>query len=178
MQQSLKFLQGVPCVPVYEELTGKIVAAGRQERLKEQRRRQGLQHFVLALRGLAYAAGILLMAGWSFRAALETNLSENQAARSSSSVASVASTPSPEAIRRATWEVRMLEAALEEHQGQPISLAEWRYRRAARVLDSDLRAALATLEKNPGHMGATSLVNASLRRQVDTLKKLYIERTL
>lgn len=184
--QELKGIQGTLAVvnaasPLesLEELKRRILVAARAARTVDERRRTALRFLSGWARGLACAAGITVMAALSFTTALnEAPASALALERPAPAVPVTATGPSPEEIRRATSEVRLLSAALEAAPATPRTPDEWRHRRAAWALSSDLSAALSALEQNPGCTRASQLVNANLQQQARTLKMLYMERTL
>ncbi len=189
IRQSLAFVSHPEPLEPSESLTQGILQAARIERRALQQKR-AKRSIVGVLKGGACAAGIVLVAAVSFGAALNSvalngagqkNESLRGAeARSAAPIVAARSLdegPSPEAIRTATARIETLAAAVRLPSAAP-SLWEIEQRRAASALSTDLAAAKAALERNPGCARATRVVNSNLERLPQTLKALYLERSL
>jgi hypothetical protein len=161
-----------------EESTLRILKAAREER---ELLRQQPSHptFWTAVKCVGYAAGILLVSGVCFGFALSP--------RSSSSVsgAMIASEDvgsavqlSPEALRRATEEIRALSAAVNAPSKNPPSALELERRKAVNALTKELEAARSALARNPGCERAMRVMDSNLQRQAQTLRALYADRSL
>lgn len=178
MRDSLGFAADAPCIEPSETLTAGILFQAQSTRhaLKTHRRRSAT---LTLIQGLACAAGIVLVATVYFSAALEAGNEGAVAAPVTSAAKQVAEmVPSIETLREAAAEIQTLSAAISAPSGAPRTLWEREHLHAVRVLNADIAAALAALERNPGCTRATNLVNANIQRQAETLRTLYIERSL
>ncbi len=61
---------------------------------------------------------------------------------------------------------------------QGATLADLQHRRVASVLDEDLTAAAAALQRNPGCVQAGRLITETLQQRVQVLQNYWTERTL
>ena len=126
-------------------------------------------------KGLAGAAAVILVASLYFSATLDV---EQRGIPEKRAAVRRAPEVSFDAISQAAAEVQALAAAVNAPSKSLPTSWEQEYRRAAEVLEGDIAAALAALERNPGCARAVNMVNANLQRQADTLRTLYIERSL
>ncbi len=179
MRQSLEFVGRAPALEPSADLTARILI-GAQKARRAAHAREARRHMVFALlKGAACAAGIVFVAAVYFSAALQPPQGKTAVARSAAPAKRVENPlPSIDSIREAVAEVATLEAAVSAPSDQPLSLWERERRRAVRALDADIAAALAALERNPGCRRATDLVSTNVQRQAETLRDLYIERSL
>jgi len=90
----------------------------------------------------------------------------------------VVSASNQDALQRTAEEVRTLAAAVRSVSDRPQTPREREHRRAAALLDADIAAARQALQRNPGCERAEAIVNANLQRQAETLRALYLERSL
>ncbi len=179
IRASLEFVAQAPEVEASEELTAGILLSAQTARRAADARRQRRDAAATLVKSLASAAGIVVVASLYFGAALDTSgdgVPTPQAVSPAKWVAD--SGPSLEAIRKTVTDLQTLAAAVNAPSNKPATLWEREHRRAVHVLDGDIAAALAALERNPGCTRAANLVNANLERQADTLRTLYIERSL
>lgn len=183
MEASLAFTSEARALEPSSALTASILAAGRQEREAARRRRIGRRAAMGLCRGLAFAAGMAAMCAGAVRVALLEPADGGAetvrgAAASAAEWAGEAGPASQEAVRKATWEIEELAAALDETPAVAASPTERLHWRAATMLSDDLSLAMSALERNPGCARASRLVDLSLQRQADTLRRLYVERAL
>ena len=177
MRDSLHFVARAPELEASEDLTAQIMMRARSVRHDRATRQRRWSAVGSLVRGFACAAGILVVAGLYFGAALESDAALGM--KTGPAVKRMADVvPSVEAVRKAAEEVRTLEAAVSNPSKKPQTLWERERRRVVRVLDADIAAALAALERNPGCTRATNLVSSNVQRQAETLRTLYIERSL
>jgi len=183
IRESLAFCTDARPLEPSEALTSQILAAAREERANVHAPRR-LRHVVGTwAQGMTGFITVCILAGITFQLAA-TEPRENQQAsalaqpRVDAPPSMMAEGITPEAIRRASSDFHELAAVLETPAADRQSIDEWRHRRTAMALNSDLSEALAALQRNPGCIRASQLATASLQRQVDTLKSLYVERTL
>ena len=180
MRQNLVMAQTAPALEPTAEFTANLLNAARNERaLQSRTSRHPLAGIWAIGKGTAYAATALLVAALSFQSALGTQSAATPViVREAPEMRVVASGPSPEEIRKAAADVKLLTAAVARRPQAQVGLAEWQHLRAANALNADYSAAQAALERNPGCVRALNLVRTSPERQVQTLKRLYVEREL
>ncbi len=184
MQNTLRFVAQTPELEPSEALTAQILNAARGEQHAFEKRRRSIKAAARLVQGLACATGVVVVAAISFQAAIAgeepeaANMRSTQSGHATQRIVPEAEHSSPEAIRRVSSEYQELAAVLDSPANERQSLEEWKHRREALALNSDLAEALAALQRNPGCIRANQLATASLQRQVDALKSLYVERTL
>jgi len=130
------------------------------------------------IKGVVYAAAVLLVTFVSFGTAIGNEFSAPKPETTAPVALDTSSQPSPEAIRKATAEIKSLVAAVSSTPTQSQSLIEQHHRRALRALTDDLAAAHKALARNPGCSRASHLVDRNLQRQAQALRTLYAERSL
>lgn len=180
IRASLEFTSSARDLDPSVELTGQILHNARSARNCRQRHR-GIP-IVSILRAFAFVAGIVALATASFGLALSRGglLVPPTAAAGgemTQSDATLAETQQKD-LERVASEVRMLSGAVRPATmatSSPEELKQWR---AVRSMDADIAAARAALERNPGCERASSIVNANLQRQAETLRNLYVGRAL
>ena len=180
MRTSLEFIHSAPELEPTPEFTRQVLLAAQNERRLLQQRR-GRQALASIAKGLSYAAGILVVGAACFGAALSDGSTDDATVHAA--VRQTQTTPadtgiSPEVLRQAAAEVQTLVAALSFQPKTPSSPWEIEYRRAAQALGADIEAARAALERNPGCARASQMIGSHLQRQAQTLKALYVERSL
>ena len=177
MRACLEVIASSPDLVPSRELTSKILLAAQNRRSVTSRRGPRAIGFAALLRGLAYSTAILVVGFLSFAAAIGRG-APAPAPQSLASTPAPDSRLSPEAIRKATAEIQSLAAAVSfspSHRRTPI---EQEHRRALYSLSNDLAAAQEALARNPGCLRASRLVHMNLQRQAQTLRTLYVERSL
>lgn len=80
-------------------------------------------------------------------------------------------------LERATDQIRVLSSAVQNEESQPTSLQERERWRMVGAIGADIAAARAALERNPGCVRATHIVNANIQRGAETLRDLYVEQS-
>jgi len=177
MRASLKYVASSRDIEPSSEFTAQLLLAAQKERAALARH-PARRAAVAAVKGLACAAGIVLVTALCFSMALNsaTVAAESQAA--APAVRNLDTGPSPEAIRKATAEIQTLMAAVSTPSRRPQSPWEIAQRRTVSALGADIEAARAALERNPGCVRASRMVGANLERLPETLKALYVERSL
>lgn len=177
VRRSLELIEETPELEAHDDLSRQILLAARNER-KMMHRVHHRRPVAQAARALAFAAGFAVVCVFSFQSALNPS---NAAAEVNSPAAVVAQETdadlSPEAIRQTETEVRRLAAAVET-RALPHDPQAWQQARAVAMLEADLRAAEAALQRNPGHERATRLMQVSLKRQTEAWKSLYLAQQL
>jgi hypothetical protein len=180
MRGSLEFVHSAPELEPTADFTKQLLLAAQNERRLLQQRK-GRQALASIVKGLSYAAGILVVGAVCFGAALtggpNDDMTVHAAVRRPDQAAADAGL-SPEVLRQAAAEVQTLVAALSFQPKTPTSPWEIEYRRAAQALGTDIEAARAALERNPGCARASQMIGSHLQRQAQTLKALYVERSL
>ncbi len=82
-----------------------------------------------------------------------------------------------EAASQVTTEIDALIAAVRSVPKEVQTLREHQQRRTLAGLDADLAVALSALERNPGCVRASHVVDSKLKRQANTLRTLYFEQS-
>lgn len=177
MRASLEVTTSAPDLQPSPESACDILVAARNERFALQHRRSPSATFSPLLRGLAYAAALVLVGALCFNLALGKGLPTLQAT-AISPAAAPPSHSSPEAIRKATADIQTFAAVVASPSRHPQNLLEHERRRALHALTADLAAAHEALARNPGCARATRIINTNLQRQAQALRTLYVERTL
>ena len=169
-------LQGQAIEPS-REFTARVLLAAKTERGIVMKRRARAHSIRTFAKSVGYAAGLVVVAGAWFGAASNSVDAGSLATAAAKPTVAVAA-PSPEEIQKAAAQIQTLAAAVNAVASEPKSLREMQHRRVARALDADLMEALAALERNPGCERASNVVTLNLKRQAQTWKALYLERTL
>jgi hypothetical protein len=179
IQSTLNLLAKAPELMLSRRLTAHILIAAQRERALTRSRSSRRKTAVALLKGLSYAACLAITIGLYFETILNPQLPETvtQAAPTASTQVEMAMS-SPQALRKATTEVHILAEALNGRPENPEDVQALRYRRAAIILAADIQAGQAALERNPNCIRASRMVNSNLERQAQTLKALYVERSL
>ena len=177
IRASLELARKVPDLEPSNDLTVQILIAAQKARRSSGQRRSGRAAARTLVKGLAYAAGVILVGAVCFSAALNTT--SPKAGIQGALPQQMADTAlSPEAIRKATSDIQTLVSAVSLPSKTPPSPWEVKQRREVHALNTDIEAARAALERNPGCDRATHMVDTNLQRQVQTLRTLYVERNL
>jgi hypothetical protein len=183
---SLSVLRLSPYIDPSDDSTLRLLKAARAERrrFQQQAARSTARMSVhntgawTVLKGLGYAAGILVVSALCFGVALG---SRSQVIATSSVLArqdAGKDQPSPEALRKTTAEIQALVAAVSSPSKNPPSALEIERWRAVSALNTDLEAARSALARNPGCERALRVMDSNLQRQAQALRALYAERSL
>ena len=184
---SLSVLRLSPDVDPSDDSTLRLLKAAREERRRFQQQQAARSTAWTVLKGLGYAAGILVVSALCFGVALG---SSGQGIAPAAARISVHNTgvmarqdveqdqPSPEALRKTTAEIQALVAAVNAPSKNPPSALELERRRAVSALNKDLEAARSALARNPGCERALRVMDSNLQRQAQALRTLYAERSL
>lgn len=182
IQDSLAVVRAASELDPSSDLEARILMEARKVR-REMHQEEGQRSTAwVALRGVACAAGLLLVGAVAFATFLHegdepaTTASFDRPAPPAAVVAESENTPSPEAIRKAASEVQTLAAAVRDKAAG--SALEQEQLRAVNAMDADIDAALKALERNPGCVRAGHVVHSNLREQAETLRSLYVNRSL
>lgn len=177
MRSSLELVARAPELEPSEDLTRTILLQARRMR---EPGRQRTMRYISAWRGFLHAAVFAVLITASavvvFGVALRT---PPGAAPVTATAAAPAPAPAaaPVDINRTAQEVEALSAAVRS-AGSAASPERAQHLRTAVAADSDLAAALAALEKNPGSARATHIVYKSLQQQAESLREFYLDRSL
>ena len=177
MRASLEYAASSRDIEPSSEFTAQLLLAAQKER-GALGRHPARRAAVAAVKGLACAAGIVLVTALCFSVALNSATVAAESLAAAPGVRNVDTGPSPEAIRKATAEIQTLMAAVSTPSRRPQSPWEIAQRRTVSALGADIEAARAALERNPGCVRASRMVGANLERLPETLKALYVERSL
>ena len=175
---SLSVLRLSPDVDPSDDSTLRLLKAAREERRRFQQQQAARSTAWTVLKGLGYAAGILVVSALCFGVALG---SRSQVIATSSVLArqdAGKDQPSPEALRKTTAEIQALVAAVSSPSKNPPSALEIERWRAVSALNTDLEAARSALARNPGCERALRVMDSNLQRQAQALRALYAERSL
>jgi len=176
---SFEFTSALPELEPSAELTTRILLDARAKRTEVQRvRREGASPLWFAVRVTACAASLTLVAWISFGAFLSMPVPGARAASAARGDDPAAAAASQESLRRAVEQVKALSVAVNASTGTPGDARELEQRRAAQAMAEDIAAAKVALDRNPYCLRAADLFQASLQRQAETLRQLYIERSL
>lgn len=180
MRSSLELVAAAPELEPSEDLTRTILLEARRMREPAQ---QGSMRYVSAwlglLQGTLFFSFILASAVLVFGLALRVPApGESLATSASLAPAAPSAADTAAALNRAAGEVEVLSAAVRARADEVNSPERAQRLRAVNAVDTDLAAALAALERNPGSARATHIVYTSLQRQATSLREYYIDRSL
>jgi len=179
MRLSFAVTRSAPSLEPSGHFTAQLLLAAKNERriVEAHRVRQSV---LSAVKGIGYGAGFVAVCAVCFGLALSRGTAADAVHASvvAASQAISEAAPSPETLRRAAVEVQTLTAAVCSSTRQPANLWEKEHRRAVSTLGADLEAARQALERNPGCARAKRIMDTTLQRQAQTLKTLYVERSL
>jgi hypothetical protein len=166
-------------------LAGAILREARSVRhaLPPETHRRGPVALCWALfRGLAYTSLTAALAVAVYSVALRETSAQTAGARTGRAAALAAAPAAPpirtEDLRRKASNLARMAASLTRAAAAPKSPRERERLRALEGVSRDLDAALTALERNPGCPRATELVRNQLGRQEQSLRDVFIERTL
>lgn len=179
IRASLEFATSAKPLEPSTDLTAQIFIDANRERTKEKQSSKHVSAFRLAYRGLAYASALVIITTFYFGTALQQNYTNTETTSAKGSGQNQTNTaPSIEAVHKIIGEIRTLSAAVQFAPGEKQTPLEQEQRRTVNAMDEDITAALEALERNPGSIQANHTILASLQRQAETLRALYVERTL
>lgn len=179
VRASFEFTAALPELEPSTELTTRILLEARAKRGEVQRtRRESASPLWFVARAGACAATLALLAGVSFGAFLSLPAAGGRAVAAARGDDPAAAAQSQEALRRAVEQVKALSSAVTAPNGNTGDAREFERRRAAQAMAEDIAAAKMALDRNPYCLRAADLFQASLQRQAETLRELYIERSL
>lgn len=184
IRRSLEITASATAQDPNRDLAGAILREARSVRhaLPPDTRRRGPASLCRALfRGLAYTTLTAALAVAVYSAALRETSAQSAAARTGRAAALAAAPAAApiraEDLRRKASDLARMAASL-TRAAAPKSPQERERLRALAGVSRDLDAALAALERNPGCPRATELVRNQLGRQEQSLRDVFIERTL
>lgn len=179
IRASFEFTAALPELEPSTELTTRILLQARAKRSEGARQRGvGASPLWFALRATTCTVGIAVVAFFSFGAFLSLPATGGKASAAARGADPVAAAASQEALRQAVEQVKALSTAVTPANGTPGDARELERRRAAQAMAEDIAAAKRALDRNPYCLRAADLFQASLQRQAETLRQLYIERSL
>ena len=183
MLRTLKTVEAAQPLEPGRAFTAQLMQRTRKERQERQKRAALVRAWSAWGKGLAYAACLLLFAGLWFGGASGPSANPGGGQlREAAAPSLVLGSNSPQELNRAAERVDSLARAVTrveertQHGGGPGW--EAKYRNAVGILDADLEEALAAMQRNPGYARTNELVHANLERQVQTLKSLYLGKSL
>lgn len=183
MQTTLAVVRAAETLEPSPDFEARLLMESRNVRhamLEESKSRSGVW---MVARGAACAAGLVIVGSVVFATFLQDDsatVSASVVDRSEFVPAALAENdaPSPEAIRKAASDVEMLAAAVRDKSGEAGSPQEQEQLRAVNAMDADIDAAMDALERNPGCARASHVVHSNLQEQAETLRALYVNRSL
>jgi hypothetical protein len=177
MRTSLSVLRFSPDVDPSSDSTLRLLKAAREERRRLQHRAARSAPW-LVLKGLGYAAGVLVVSALCFGAALASRSQTTDPVAVTPARSIESNQVSPEALSKATADIEVLASALSGPSKNPPSARELERRRAVTAINKDFEAARSALERNPGCERARKVMDSNLQRQAQTLRTLFAERSL
>ena len=172
---SIEFTASAKQLDPAEDSISRILVAARCERKATRRAKGGTP--TLILKGLAYAAGVIIVSAVVFQASLHRTAA-NGATRAETAARTLASNVSAEEMRQAASQIQTLTAAVGSRPDAPHGDRVIQQAREVLALDAELAAARAALRSNPASERASQVVSSNLKRQAKALKTLYVERNL
>ncbi len=176
MCSAMKLAREAGSIECSRESTARILLAARNERRGMAALVQRHRYGIFAAKSLAYAACLVVLVSATY-GAVEWNVWKD-GQKTEASQALSASVFSLDALREASPEEALLSAAVMAPRHEPETPLEQERRRAVLTLDNDISEALEALERNPSCVRASELVSANRQRLKETLKALYVERSL
>lgn len=178
IQQSLKVTSLAAVPESSHSLSQSILLQARQASKQSTAKRPDFPWYPL-LRGAACVLGILFLAGLSFSMALR----EGSEFSSIAVQAEARPIPTPDHSWTPTLPssgsvVQALAASLVQPGSALSKSADSAQRRMVDFLDQDLDAALEALERNPGCVRATQIVDTEAQKRLEGLRSLFVDRTL
>ena len=180
IRASLEIAALSPTPEPSRELTPRIIAQARNARRRQQASVRASSGITTLFKYTASVSGIIVLAWFSFSAALDGTPVTAPLASVYATTSGMEETtaPTPGVLQQQTAVVRALSTAVSHQRDALLSPVDTGRRRMIEALDSDLSAALAALERNPGCVRANQVVHMSLERQLEGLRSLYLDRTL
>jgi hypothetical protein len=183
MRATLAAVKAADPLEPSSDLEARILMEARKVRQDLHREEAGRSNTLVAFRAAACAAGLVVVGAVVFATLLHESDSPVTATAIERPAAvqpmvAESDAPSPESIRKAASDVETLAAAVRDKAGANGSAAEQEQLRAVNAMDADISAALDALERNPGCVRAGHVVHSNLREQAETLRSLYVNRSL
>ena len=177
--RTLRVASAAPSLEPSKHFTAELMRRAQTQRQTQSRRAGLARAWAGWAKGLTYAACLALFAGLWFGGASGPVGYSGGERTPPAAPALMLGSDSTHDLDRATERVDSLSRAVaRERARRGGSGWEAEYRRAVGILDADLEAALAAMQRNPGYARTNDLVHTNLERQVQTLKSLYLGRNL
>ena len=180
-RRSFSVMRLSPDLDPTEDSTVRLLRAAREERQRVQQQHTAARSIGwTALKGLGYAAGVLLVSAICFGIALGSGGQGSGPAAVMARQETGADNPqlSPEALRKTSADIQALSSAVSAPSKNPPSAIELERRRAVSALNKEMEAARSALARNPGCERAHRVMDSNLQRQAQNLRALYAERSL
>lgn len=181
IQKSLAFVASAPELEPSGDLTAQILLTGKQARAEMKKGATPLRTALKVVQAGSCAAGIVLVAGLTFVAFLDSGEPEVAAPAFKESAPAIAASQvaspdaSPEDLRKAALDVaadgQALTAAIQSKHGATLSPEELEELRVVQAREDDIAVAVSALERNPRNVRATHVVHATM----DSLRDMYVE---
>ena len=180
VRRSLTLLRQVPEMEPSGDLTRQILLSARSVRQHEGAPASLGRRFFRVVQGGLCATALAAAALVVFSTALRSPDAFGGGARGAVALSAPASHSgrTTDNLNKTAEEVKTLTAAVQAPLDAVPTPHEAAQRRAVKAMDTDIRAALAALERNPGCTRASLVVRANLEKQAETLRTLYTERSL
>jgi hypothetical protein len=181
MRTNISFVEFAPELEPSEAFTAELLAAGRREMQVQRVGQARAQRRWRVAKGLAYAAGVAVMATLWFQVSLEqaTGSAEVlplQAERAAEVDDTQLAQSARETNARLERRIQTLATAVGARVDKPRSMRENMQVRRLQSLEQSIQDAGAALERNPSSARAIEVVNASLQEAEHTTTSLYTER--
>ena len=181
IRASLEFAAAAPEPEPSGDLARQIMAGAREARLQriERPRRRSMAGSLF--RAMMYTAATVVLAVFIFGTAVGQSPGDISAPSVSRAVPRMAQTPvipSAESLQRKAGAIERLSAAVARNEGPPRTLRERERLRTLDDVNQDINAAMTALARNPGCIRADEMIRSHLDRQVESLRDLFVERTL
>lgn len=158
-------------------LTQEIILRARRELNRRSAPPPKKQYF-RAFQFAACAVALLLITPLYFRTALQDAVIRSETAAFSMTLPTYKRTDHSGELLRHTAALEALSSSPAIRNDALDSPRKKEYRRSLELLDNDLKAAQAALQRNPGHNRANQVFVLSLERQMEDLRDLYFDRSL
>lgn len=178
MRASFQLTLIAPDLEPSANLASRILVAAQTQKLTGASQNRGKISLVRTFRGLAAAACLLLLASVWFWAASDRSPSAYPPSTVFAGAKQMVLVNPPDSVLRQATEIERFERAMRVGANKPQNAWEKEWKRSLQTLQTDLSEGLAALSRNPGSVRAGEVVSASLVDQAETLKKLYIQRSL
>ncbi|MBI2433179.1 MAG: hypothetical protein HYV26_09935 [Candidatus Hydrogenedentes bacterium] len=171
---SFEFADSASPLEPSTNLTAQILLEAKKTRQTQDDERRRRSPWSLVAQGVGCMAGVALVAFSVFSMALEVP----GVAGATPQVYASAPESAEAAIKDASDQIKTLSSAVRVSEASVRNPREREWLRAVGAMGTDIAAAKAALERNPGCVRAAHIVNANIERGARTLRDLYVEQAL